>query len=28
VSPSATNQTGIEIARPDLFSITLSLIWR
>ena len=27
-SPSSTNQTGIEIVRPDFLPITLILIWR
>jgi hypothetical protein len=26
--PSNTNQTGIEIVRPELLPITLILIWR
>jgi hypothetical protein len=25
---SSTNQTGIEIVRPDFLPITLTLIWR
>src|SRR5207245_2885949 len=27
-SPSSTNQTGIEIVRPNFLPITLILIWR